>query len=221
MRSYFAAARVARQWPGGGVCDGDHRRWHVHWIESDDSGPPFRYDESEVEMSDQAGSVDRMTGGDAGPNPVPQWVDEPIVKVRDILPIIPNLLATFAGFLVLLVAPWICLKIHEIILEDASLGDRGSNLFESLELDASAIIAVVGSSLFLVIGIILQAWQYRRPFSSRWPVVLAFPIVMALIVPEALLRGFTFFTGVVGGCAIAVAFGVHWVTLVLLREELD
>jgi hypothetical protein len=172
-------------------------------------------------MSDQAGSVDRMTAGDPGRGPVPKWVDEPIVRVRDVLPFVPNVLATFAGFLVLLIAPWICLKIHEIILEDASLGDRGSNLLESLELDASAIIAVVGSSLFLMIGIILQAWQHRRPFSSQWPVVLAFPIVMALIVPEALLRGFTFFTGVVVGAAIAVAFGVHWVALVILREELD
>ncbi len=172
-------------------------------------------------MSDQAGSVDRMTAEDSGRRPVPKWADEPIIQAHHVIPIVPNLLATFAGFLVLLIAPWICLKIHEIILEDASLGDRGSNLFRSLELDASAIIAVVGSSLFLVIGIILQAWQHRRPFSSRWPVVLAFPIVMALIVPEALLRGFTFFTGVVGGAAIAVAFGVHWVALVLLREELD
>jgi hypothetical protein len=221
MRSYFALARVARQWPGVDVCDGDRRRWLVHWDESGDHGPPHRSDESEVEMSDQAGSVDRTSAGDPGRHPVPKWVDEPIVRARDVVPIVPNLFATFAGFLALMVAPWVCLHIHEMILEDAIVEDRFAGLFIEATLEQTAVIAVVGSFLFLVIGIILQAWQHHRPFPSAWPVVLAFPIAVGLLMPETLLRGGTALTGVVVGVAIAAAFGVHWVALVLLREELD
>jgi hypothetical protein len=179
------------------------------------------HDESEIEMSDQAGSADRMTTGAPGPRPVPKWVDEPIVRARDVLPLVPNVLATFAGFLALLVAPFICLQIHELILEDAIVEDRIATLFFEATLERSAIIALVGSFLFLVIGIILQAWQYHRPFPSSWPVVLAFPIAVGLIMLETLLRGGSALTGAVVGVAIALAFGVHWVALVLLREDLD
>jgi hypothetical protein len=221
MRSYFAAARVARQWPGVGDCDGDRRRCPVHWIESDDSGPPRGYDESEVEMSEQAGSVDRATAGDPGRVPLQKWVDEPIIRARDILPIAPNLFATFAGFVALMAAPFICLQIHQMILEDAIDEDRIAGLFVEATLEQAAVIAVVGSFLFLVIGIILQAWQYHRPFPSGWPVVLAFPIAVGLLLPETLLRGGMALTGAIVGVAIAAAFGVHWVVLVILREELD
>ncbi len=172
-------------------------------------------------MSDQAGSVDRMTAGDPGRGPVPKWVDEPIVRVRDVLPFVPNLLATFAGFLALMAAPFICLQIHQMILEDALEEDRFVGLFVDATLEQTAVIALVGSFLFLVIGIILQAWQHHRPFPSAWPVVLAFPIAVGLLMPETLLRGGTVLTGAVVGGAIAVAFGVHWVALVVLREELD
>lgn len=172
-------------------------------------------------MSDQAGSVERMTTGDPGSRPLSRWVDEPIIRARDILPFLPNVLATFAGFLALMAAPWICLQIHEMILEDAIVEDRFAGLFVDATLEQTAIVAVVGASLFLVIGIILQAWQYHRPFPSRWPVVLAFPIAVGLIMSETLLRGGTALTGAVVGVAIAAAFGVYWVALVLLREELD
>jgi hypothetical protein len=172
-------------------------------------------------MSDQAGPVDRTTAGDPGRGPVPKWVDEPIVRARDVLPIAPNLFATFAGFVALMVAPFICLQIHQIILEDAIDEDRFAGLFIDATLEQAAVIAVVGSFLFLVIGIILQAWQYHRPFPSAWPVVLAFPIAVGLLMPETLLRGGTALTGAIVGLAIAAAFGVHWVALVILREELD
>ena len=172
-------------------------------------------------MSDQAGSVDRMTAGDPGRRPVPKWVDEPIVRARDVLPIVPNLLATFVGFLALMAAPWICLHIHQMILEDAIEEDRFAGLFVEATLEQTAVIAVVGAFLFLVIGIILQAWQHHRPFPSAWPVVLAFPIAVGLLMPETLLRGGTALTGAVVGGAIAVAFGVHWLALIFLREELD
>jgi hypothetical protein len=172
-------------------------------------------------MADQAGSVDRMTAGDPGRTPVPEWADEPIVQSRDVIPIVPNLLATFAGFLALMIAPFICLQIHQAILEDAIEEDRLAGWFVLATLEETAVIAVVGAFLFLVIGIILQAWQYHRPFPSRWPVLLAFPIALGLLMPEALLRGGTMLTGAIVGAALAVAFGIQWGALVILREELD
>jgi hypothetical protein len=172
-------------------------------------------------MTNQAGSSDRMTAGDSGRRPGPGWADEPAVKACYVVPIVPNLLATFAGFLALMIAPWICLQIHLAILEDAIEDDRVAALFVLASLEETAVIAVLGSLLFLVVGIILQAWQYHRPFPSRWPALLAFPIAMGLLMPEALLRGGSAVSGAVIGAALAVAFGVHWVSVVILREEMD
>ncbi len=57
------------------------------------------------------------------------------------------------------------------------------------DLEETLVIAVVGALLFLVIGVILQAWQYHRPFPSRWPVVLAFPIAWVLSCPRPCCAG--------------------------------
>ena len=172
-------------------------------------------------MADQPGITERMTACDSGPEPGPERVRELLLKAEHPVPIVPNLLATLAGFIALLAAPWICLQIHQAILEDAIVDDQGAGMFVMLDLGESVIIAAGGSVLFLVVGIILQVWQYHRPFSSGWPVVLAFPIALGLLLPEALLRGGRYLTGAIVGAAIAVAFGLHWVSLVILREEMD
>src|SRR5437660_1734202 len=78
-----------------------------------------------------------------------------------------------------------------------------------------------GALLFLVIGIILQAWQARRPFAARRPALLAFPIAWALIVPETLLRGGSLLAGAVVATAVALAFAVQWGALFLLREAMS
>ena len=75
--------------------------------------------------------------------------------------------------------------------------------------------------LFLVIGIALQVWQYRRGFSSWRPLVLAFPIVGLLLVPEALARGGTVRGWAVLGMAIALAFWVHWLAVLAASELTD
>jgi hypothetical protein len=172
-------------------------------------------------MADQAGPADGMTAEDSGRRPVPKWADEPIIQAHHVIPIVPNLLATFAGFLAMLIAPWICVQIHLAILEDAIEEDHFAGLFVLATLEQASLIAALGSLLFLVIGIILQAWQYHRPFPSRWPVMLAFPISLGLLIPEALLRGGSVITGAVVGAVLAAAFGVYWVALVVLREEMD
>ena len=88
-------------------------------------------------------------------------------------------------------------------------------------MEESFVIAVVGSLVFLVIGVILQAWQSHRPFPSRWPLIFAWPIAWVLLVPDALLRGGSVLSGVIVGAVVALAFGVYWVTLVYLRETME
>ena len=80
---------------------------------------------------------------------------------------------------------------------------------------------MVGSLLFLVIGTVLQAWQHHRPFPSRWPVILAFPIACVLLLPECPAARGLVFSGAVVGTVIALAFIVHWVAVRLLREAMD
>jgi hypothetical protein len=143
------------------------------------------------------------------------------VIASDVVPVGPNLFATMAGFLVLLVAPWICLNILEFMWEDALNEDQIANLLILASFEDSIVIAVIGALLFLVIGIILQAWQHHRPFRSRWAIVLAFPIICILIVPEALMRGGTLLSGTVVASAIAVAFSLHWAIVVIMSEAMS
>jgi hypothetical protein len=139
----------------------------------------------------------------------------------DVIPLVPNVLSTIVGFVCLMGAPWICLHVLATLWQDAIGDDRVASLFLLASLEETLVIAVVGALLFLVIGAILQVWQYRRPFPSRWPVLLAFPILWGLLVPEALLRGGSLLSGFVVGSAIATTFGIQWATLVYLREALD
>jgi hypothetical protein len=172
-------------------------------------------------MANPAGPADRLTAGSSGHRRAPGSADRPVLTTRDIVPIGPNLLATVAGFLALMAAPWICLQVHLLLLEDAIGEDRIASIFALASPEETCIIAGVGSLLFLVIGMIVQAWQYHRPFASRWPVLLAFPIALGLLMPEAMVRGGSMLSGAIVGVVVAVAFGVQWVSLVVLREEMD
>jgi hypothetical protein len=113
------------------------------------------------------------------------------------------------------------LRVLDALWEEAIGEDRVAGLFILANFEETLVIAVVGALLFLVIGAILQVWQYHRPFPSRWPVFLAFPIAWGLLVPEALLRGGSLLSGAVVGSAIALAFATQWASLVYLREALD
>lgn len=144
-----------------------------------------------------------------------------IAQDRPFIPLLPNLIATAAGFLSLLAAPWICLKIHEWILEDEIVSDRVSIWLTVMSMEDSAVIAVIGSLLFLAIGAMLQAWDHWRPFSPRWPVWLSFPIAGTTIIPETLLRGGTVLSSSILAVAVAVSFVIHWLTVAGLREEMD
>jgi hypothetical protein len=143
------------------------------------------------------------------------------VTAGDIVPLGPNLIAAFVGFVGLSAVPWVCLHVLVAIWEDAIGDDQVAGLFILADFERTLVIAVVGALLFLVIGAILQFWQYHHPFPSRRPAFLAFPIAWGLLMPEALMRGGSLLSGAVVGTAIALAFGVQWAAVVYLREAMD
>ena len=145
----------------------------------------------------------------------------PPLAASEVVPIVPNVFATFASFIALLAAPWIGQQILMGLWEDAIGEDPVATLFVLANLEETFIIAAVGAAFFLVVGVILQAWWHHRPFSLRWPIVLAFPIAVGLIVPESLLRGGSLISGAVVGLAVALVFAVHWRVLVHLNEAMD
>lgn len=136
----------------------------------------------------------------------------------DIVPIGPNLFATISSFIGLMVAPWFCVRTLEAVWEDAIGQDQVANDLILAGPEETLIHAAVGAAFFLVIGAVLQTWHYVRPFPSRLPIVLGFPIAWALLCPEALLGGGSVPSGAVVGTAIALAFAVHWGMLTLLSE---
>ncbi len=171
-------------------------------------------------MADQARPAEAARAEDSRRAQDPLAPARP-ARARDIVPPGPNILATFVGLACLAAAPTICLHTLESLWEDAIGEDRVASYFILAPWEETLFMAVAGALLFLVIGLILQAWQHRRPFESRWPAILAFPIAWALIVPETLLRGGPLVSGAVVASAVALAFAVQWGSLVLLRETMD
>ena len=116
---------------------------------------------------------------------------QPDVIAGEVVPLGPNLVAVCVCFAFLMAAPWICLEIQAKFFEDAIdedpvVEDPVVTMFHATSVEESLVIAVVGSLLLLVIGVILQAWQSHRPFPSRWPLIFACPIAWVLLVPDAL-----------------------------------
>lgn len=149
------------------------------------------------------------------------WTALAAAQARPFVPILPNLIATAIGFLVLMTTPWACLKIQEWALEDEIVSDKVAIWLIGMTWEENAVVALIGALLFLAMGAILQAWEHHRPFQSRWPIWLSFPIVVGMIVAETLVRGGTVFSGGILGLAVTVAFVIHWLVVIGLREELD
>jgi hypothetical protein len=128
-----------------------------------------------------------------------------------------NVLATIVSFVFLMIAPFIFLQILFALIDASEIG----LLFIPVTLVEAGAVALTGSLLFLVIGVVLLRWQRHRRFASWWPIVLAFPVSWALVLPEAAVRGGSvpFWTAV--GTAIALAFCLHWLVLLAAREAMD
>jgi hypothetical protein len=171
-------------------------------------------------MADQVGPANPGAAEDSGPDPKLFVVNRP-ARATDIVPIGPNLIALTVGFACLTAAPTVCLHTLEVLWEDAIGDDQVASFFVMASWEQTLAFASAGAPLFLVIGLILQAWQHRRQFGSRWPALLAFPIAWGLIMPETVLRGGTLLSGAVVASAVALVFALQWGSLVLLRETMD
>ena len=139
----------------------------------------------------------------------------------DVLPFLPNLLATIASFGFMVVVPWLSVLALEWIKARYDLiDDLDSGVIDFLA--SISILELFGLALlFLVIGMALQFRQHLRPFASWWPVALAFPVIWILLLPEAWVRGDSVRYWLLVGSGIAVAFAVHWVSLLIARDAME
>jgi hypothetical protein len=173
-------------------------------------------------MADEVDPTNSTSAGQRPRDPEAILAERRAVSAGDVLPLGPNFVATMVGFLCLMAAPSVCLQVLAALWEEEAIGENHvAALFVVADVEETLVIAAVGAVSFLVVGAILQAWQYQRPFRSRWPVFLAFPIAWGLLVPEAWMRGGSLLSGALVGTAIALAFSIQWATLVYLREAMD
>ena len=144
-----------------------------------------------------------------------------VTTTGDVVPFAPNLIATIVSFGIMAVVPWVVPWVMDwIVGEDSALDEVGPGYL--MIVSAVTMLVAFGiAMLFLVIGVILQFWQYHKPFESWWPVALAFPVVWGLLLPELLVRGGSVRYWTILGAAIALAFSVHWLALVVAREALE
>jgi hypothetical protein len=159
--------------------------------------------------------------GDPAPDHDPLLAARPRPAATDVVPIVPNLLAAFAGFLLLNAAPWVYVFAMDAVGAEIDVHDEVADMFVLTNVRETAGRAVLGALFFAIVIAILQVWQHRRPFPARWPIFLAYPVLLVLIVPESLVLGGTLMSGIVGSLAIAVAFAGQWGMFVALRAISD
>lgn len=151
------------------------------------------------------------------PRPGPR----PILSVWDVVPVVPNLVATAAGFVALMAAPSLCLMLFEAIWEDAILDDQVASNFLLVTLEESFAGAILGAGVFLLIGAALQVWRHHRPFPAYRPILVVLLLAWALIIPEALARGGSVVSGGIVGAAVALAFAIQWGLAIGLDHIID
>lgn len=136
------------------------------------------------------------------PGPTVSGLKRPKPALREPVSIAANLIAAFASFLLLLLAP-------TILVDFVPLPDAFAAVFVPIvpmSLLERAISALGIALVFVVLGVGFQLWRYRRRLASWWPLVLAFPVVAVLLAPEALARGESIWVWTELGAAIALAF---------------
>lgn len=147
----------------------------------------------------------------------PMLAIRPRPAATDILPVVPNLLATFAGFLLLAAAPWAYIFAMDALGAEIDVKDEVATMLVLTGLGEISRNAALGALFFAVVIAILQAWRHRRPFPASWPALLAFPVLLALLVPDSLMRGGGWLSAIAASLAIAIAFIGQWGMLVALR----
>ena len=94
----------------------------------------------------------------------------PIVTAGDVVPFFPNVLATIAGFVFLMIAPGLLLWLAERVTDDILPIIEIGPFWNTGTLILTTIVSLGAASLFLVIGVILQFWHHHRPFALWLPV---------------------------------------------------
>jgi len=128
-----------------------------------------------------------------------------------------NVIAAIASFLILILAPTLLWQFIPIPDDYVTALVR----FVPITLEDRITSAFGLALLFFVVGIGLQAWQYRKRIASWWPLVLAFPVVAVLLVPDVLAGGGSIGEWAMFGSAIVLAFWVHWLAVLVAVELID
>jgi hypothetical protein len=159
------------------------------------------------------------TGAESGGLPV--LSRPPITSPGDVLPFAPNLLATIASFGFMVVVPWVGLWVTDWIMDRYDVFDELDPAYLAFIQGISLFVAFEAALLFLVIGMIFQFCLHHKPFPSWWPCAMAFPVAWGLLLPEALVRGDSVRYLLMVGATIALAFCVHWLSLMTAREAME
>jgi hypothetical protein len=141
----------------------------------------------------------------------------PIPAFRESVSIAANFVAAFLSFVFLIVAP-------TILWEFVPLSDDFATIFVQfvpMGLLERTTAALGVALLFFMTGIGLHLWHLRRGLAFWWPLVLAFPVVGVLLVPEALAGGESIWAWGMFGAAIALAFCMHWLIVLAAAELID
>ncbi len=144
-----------------------------------------------------------------------------IVTAGDVIPVVPNLAATMASFLFMFALPWACYWMTGLVIGEEGMAGDLAAMFMMATLVEDAEIALGTALLFLVIGLILQFWQFQKPFANWWPVALAFPVFWVLLLPEFLVRQSSMFIWILLGTTIPLVFSVHWLVFGAAREAIE
>jgi hypothetical protein len=160
----------------------------------------------------------------ASPNPSPRSGSQKrhLVTGGKAVWILPNAVAAMVSFLFLMIAQPTASVVLGAFVDVVQLtNDFSSLIFVPVSLLETIFYSVAAALLFMVIGVTLQIWEYHRPFDSRWPVALAFPVAWALLLPEVLVRGGSLLWWILVGIGIGLAFSVHWIAVLVAREAID
>ncbi|HKI18272.1 MAG TPA: hypothetical protein VKA15_10345 [Isosphaeraceae bacterium] len=153
----------------------------------------------------------------SGPGTTVSGLERPVPALAGPVSITANLVAAFLSFVSLVAA-------STIVVDFVPLPDEFAAVFVQIvpmDLLERTSAAFGVALLFLVIGIGFQLWQRRRRLASWWPLVVAFPLVGVLLVPDALARGEPIWIWATIGAAIAQAFCVHWLFVLAAVELMD
>jgi hypothetical protein len=134
----------------------------------------------------------------------------------------PSLLSLLAAALISFIfLSFALLFVFPLLLELGISGEEGGPLSLPIYSYNFLLEALVGSTVFTVVGVALMMIERLRPFPRWLPLALSFPVAWALVLPSALEHGGSWLGWLVFGAMAAGAFCVHWCALDWARTIWD